>query len=249
MAQMVYSFSRLTLYEECPYRFYLRYIAEEFEPTTLPLAFGKAIHKAIELILTGSNLDEALLIADMESELVLDHAELRALVEKAPIQKGEGLKEGVEVEKYFKLPLSDDPNAPFIQGYIDLVREIFGTVEFLDWKSNRVKYKPADTKQLSLYAWALSELFKTENIVGDLFFLRYFKRARERQTFTISDMENARAWAEKTATEIEDKLELMDKGEPIETLFPFKPNPHCKHCSFAANCLLKNENYIIGGII
>lgn len=246
---MVYSFSRLTRYEECPYRFYLVYVEGREEIVTLPLALGKAVHKAIELILKGHDLEDALISADMESELILDTNELRKLVEKAPILKGEGLRKGVEVEKYFMLPLSDDPNAPYIQGYIDLVKEIFGTFEFLDWKTNRIKYKPADTKQLSLYAWALSKIYKTKDIVGDLFFLRYFKRAKERQSFSETDMENARAWAEKTAKEIENKLVFLEIGEPVEELFPYKPNTNCKHCSFAAECLLKNEKEVLGGLM
>lgn len=249
MPKMVYSFSRLSLYEECPYRFYLRYIVKKPEPITLPLALGKAVHKAIELILKGMELEDALIYAAMESELILDIHELRRLIERAPIVKGEGLKEGVEVEKHFLLPLSDEPNAPYLQGYIDLVRELFGTYEFLDWKTNRLKYNPSDTKQLSLYAWALSKIYKTKDIVGDLFFLRYFKKAKERQSFTETDMENARAWAEKTAKEIENLLVFVELGEPIDELFPFTLNSHCKYCTFAAECLLKNEKDILGGII
>lgn len=244
MAKMVYSFSRLTRYEECPFRFYLVYVEGRVEVVTLPLALGKAVHKAIELILKGHDIEDALIDAAMESEMILDFNELKTLVEKAPILKGEGLREGVEVEKYFKLPLSNDPNAPQIQGYIDIVREIFGTIEFLDWKTNRIKYKPADTKQLSLYAWALSKIYKSKDIVGDLFFLRYFKKAKERQSFSETDMENAREWAEKTAMEIENNLIFLELGEPVEELFPFRPNSNCKHCSFAAECLLKNEDYI-----
>jgi hypothetical protein len=68
-------------------------------------------------------------------------------------------------------------------------------------------------------------------------------------TFTSSDMEKARAWAEKTAIEIENKLFLMECGVSSDELFPCTPNPHCKHCSFAAECLLKNEKELFGGIL
>lgn len=248
MAKMVYSFSRLSLYEECPYRFYLRYVEEKEEPTTLPLALGKAVHQAIELILNGYDIDDALIKAIMESELILNFDEVKNLVKKAPIRKGEGLKKGVEVEKHFRLPLSDSENSPYIQGYIDLVREVFGTYEFIDWKSNRIKYKPLDKKQLPLYAWALSKIYKSSHIIGDLFFLRYFKNAQERKSFSKEDMEEARAWAEKIAIEIEDKLLFLKLGEPVNELFPHKMNSNCKHCSFAAECLLKNENEVLGGI-
>lgn len=248
MAQMTYSFSRLSLYVECPYRFYLRYIEKREEPVTEPLVLGKAVHKAIELILKGQEMDDAILSADMEAELLIDSKELRELVEKAPIRKGEGLGEGVEIEKYFNIPLSNSKNAPVLQGYIDLVRNIFGSYEFIDWKTNRAKYSPADTMQLPLYAWVISKIFKTNEVTGTLFFLRYFKNAQEQMTFYTEDMEKARVWAETTANEIEDKLSRLDNGEQSENLFPFQPNPHCFHCSFAGDCLLKYENKISGGI-
>ena len=40
----------------------------------------------------------------MEAELLLDSKELRELVKKALVRKGEGLEKGVEIEKYFKIP-------------------------------------------------------------------------------------------------------------------------------------------------
>ncbi|MDP4087445.1 MAG: PD-(D/E)XK nuclease family protein [Bacillota bacterium] len=246
MPYMIYSYSRLSLYEECPYHFYKRYVEKREEPITEPLALGSAVHKAIELILKGMEKEEALFTAEMDSPLPLNSLELRTLVEKAPILQGEGLKEGVEIEKYFNLPLSSNPNAPHIQGFIDLFQLIFGTIEFTDWKTNRVKYKPTETKQLPLYAWALSKIYKIKEITGTLHFLRFFKNARERMTFSEEDMENARKWAETTANEIENKLLLLELGEPADKLFPFKPNKNCKNCPYAAECLLKNEKYFLG---
>ena len=249
MSKMIYSFSRLSLYTDCPYRFYLRYIEKREEIITEPLALGKAVHKAIELMLNGSDLNDALLDAEMESEVPIHSEELRNLVKKAPIRKGEGLENGTEIEKYFKLPLSNTEQAPYFQGYIDVVRNVFGCFEFVDWKTNRVKYSPMDTMQLPLYAWALSEIYDANEVTGILFFLRYFKKAQERMSFNKAAMEKARAWAERTANEIEDKLFLLEIGQSPEELFPLVPNPHCKYCSFAAECLLKNEQKILGGFI
>ncbi|MCM3240744.1 PD-(D/E)XK nuclease family protein [Heyndrickxia oleronia] len=249
MAIMTYSFSRLTLFQECPYRFYLRYIEKREEPVTEPLAMGKAVHLAIELMLKGHSLDQALFEAEMDCPILIDPMELRNLVEKAPIEMGAGLKSGVEIEKYFKLPLSNADDAPCIQGYIDLVETVFGCIEFTDWKTNRMIYSPMDTMQLPLYAWALSKIYKTFDIVGSLFFLRYFKKAKKRMSFSKREMENARKWAEDTAIQIENRLFLLEIGEPVEKLFPYQMNPYCKHCSFAGECLLKNEKEIFGGIL
>ena len=152
------------------------------------------------------------------------------------------------MKNILKFPLSNSKNAPILQGYIDVVRNIFGSYEFIDWKTNRVKYSPADTMQLPLYAWALSKMYQIDAVIGILFFLRYFKNAQERMTFHKEDIERARVWAETTAMEIEDKLTRLDNGEMVEDLFPFQPNPHCNYCAFSGDCLLKYENEIFGGI-
>ncbi|WP_352524974.1 hypothetical protein [Heyndrickxia oleronia] len=96
---------------------------------------------------------------------------------------------------------------------------------------------------------SLSKIYKTFDIVGSLFFLRYFKKAKKRMSFSKREMENARKWAEDTAIQIENRLFLLEIGEPVEKLFPYQMNPHCKHCSFAGECLLKKEKKIFGGIL
>ena len=55
---MLYSFSRLSLYETCPYRFYQKYILGKDDVVTKPLALGKAVHKAIELKIDGASEDD-----------------------------------------------------------------------------------------------------------------------------------------------------------------------------------------------
>ena len=115
---MIFSFSRLSLHESCPYRFYKKYILGYDEPTTYPLALGKGVHKAIEDKIKGISHSEAVLNgmieADFHPEVKLE--ELSELVSHAPIQVNMG-----ETEIHFQLPLSDETSAPMIQGYIDLV--------------------------------------------------------------------------------------------------------------------------------
>ena len=65
---MIFSFSRLSLYEICPYRFYKKYIQGYEEPTTYPLALGKGVHKAIEDKVNRVGYSEAILNGMIEAD-------------------------------------------------------------------------------------------------------------------------------------------------------------------------------------
>ncbi|KRG16870.1 hypothetical protein ACA29_03050 [Lederbergia galactosidilytica] len=185
---MIFSFSRLSLYESCPYRFYKKYVLGHKEPTTLPLALGKAVHKAIENKINGIKHSEAILNGLIEADF---HKEVTAedvsfLTERANVQPGMG-----KTEIYFKLPLESSENAPLLQGYIDVVANKGKAI--MDWKTNRVPFHVLDTHQAGLYAWAMGELYNTSYVVGTLYFLRFKKRSSH--CFTPFDMDNARLWA------------------------------------------------------
>ncbi|MCF6094538.1 PD-(D/E)XK nuclease family protein [Microaerobacter geothermalis] len=226
---MIYSFSRLSLYESCPYKFYLRYIEGREEPQTEPRALGKAVHKGIEMIINdGISLEEAVYKGLVETDFFpLKREEVQWLIQNAGAEKGMG-----ETEVYFCVPLSDSPSAPQVQGYIDLITpEGF----FVDWKTNRKPYGVWNTMQLPLYAWALMKLRNIHSIVGSLFFLRF--RRRESTTFDLSDGEKARLWAYDTAMEIEEKLFLLEMdSSKAEQLFPATPSGLCKYCPFVEEC-------------
>ncbi|MFC2946764.1 PD-(D/E)XK nuclease family protein [Virgibacillus sediminis] len=131
---MIFSFSRLNLYRQCPYRFYNKYVLGKEEPVTKPLALGKAVHQAIDDIINGSSHEEAVLngyaSAGFHEDLV--QQEISDLVERAPVYWKMG-----RTEVYFKLPPSNSHNAPEIQGYIDLLSPD-GAIT--DWKTNRSIY-------------------------------------------------------------------------------------------------------------
>lgn len=82
---MLYSYSRLSLYETCPYRFYQKYILGKDEPVTKPLALGKAVHKAIELKINGVSEHEAIIEAIIESDFhpEVTYEEIASLMQRA----------------------------------------------------------------------------------------------------------------------------------------------------------------------
>ncbi|QKY69413.1 PD-(D/E)XK nuclease family protein [Lentibacillus sp. CBA3610] len=230
---MIFSFSRLNLYEQCPFRFYNKYILGKDEPVTQPLALGKAVHQAIDDKINGLSHEEAVLngyaAADFHKEL--KQQEISELVDRAPIQLNMG-----ETEMYFKLPLADEANAPEIQGYIDLYEDGIIT----DWKTNRVSYNITANKQLALYAWAISQIEDLKTVKGVLNFLRFKKESSH--TFTVDDMEKARKWALELAKEINEKEGLL-KIQPhdYKKLYPAKPSRLCSHCPFAKSCIKIND--------
>src|SRR5699024_5959541 len=199
---MIFSFSRLNLYEQCPYRFYNKYILGKDEPMTQPLALGKAVHQAIDDKINGLSHDEAVLngYAAAAFHEELEQQEISELVERVPIQPNMG---GTEV--YFKLPLADETDAPEIQGYIDLYSPD-GVIT--DWKTNRNYYDITENRQLALYAWAISQIKGLETVEGVLYFLRYKKESSH--SFTVDDMEKARLWALELANEVNEKQELLN---------------------------------------
>lgn len=232
MDMEIFSFSRLSLYESCPYRFYKKYVEGYEEPITYPLALGKGVHKGIEKKLNGRSDKEAITSAIIEAEFhpEVTKKELSYLIKNAPIHQIYPNK----VEMYFKIPLSNEENSPYIQGYIDVVGENF----IIDWKTNRVPYDVTENNQIGLYAWALKQLTGIDEVYGSLYFLRFKKESKF--LYTVKEMEKARLWAYNLAKDIQSKLSLV-KGMPElkDDLFPATPTNNCSHCTFALECFRK----------
>ena len=233
-----FSFSRLSLFDRCAYAWFLKYVLKIEEEESLPLMLGKAVHKAIEMKMTGSEDKQALLEGWKEVDYYpFDLEEYQKLFSRANVGKGEANSPNVNVELHFKLPLDQSEGGPLIQGFIDVYQEIFSTYSFTDWKTNRVMYEPLDTMQLPLYAWAISKIYNVTRVTGTLFFLRFFKDNVKTMTFTEKHMEDARKWALELAETVNSSLKQYLNGTKFEKSFPAQPNPGCSNCSFAHICV------------
>lgn len=233
---MLFSYSRLQLYETCKLRFYYRYILKLPDHVTAPLALGTAVHHSIESIIKGIDFQNAILegYAACNFHLEVSFKEISNLVKNAPVFKNMG-----ETEVYFRFPLSDSLNAPQLQGYMDLVQE----GKLVDWKSNWRTYGVLDNHQVGLYAWALSKIQKREWIEGSLYFLRY--RQENKCFFSPIEMEQARTWALRLAEEIHFKLQLLDiMPEKGKEIFPNVPSSACSHCPFVLRCYRDNKTIL-----
>lgn len=228
-----FSFSRLTLYVTCPYRFYKKYVEGFEEPLTYPLALGKGVHKGIEIKLKGKSHDESVIAGIVEAEFhpEVTKQELSDLINQAPIEELNG---ELKIERHFELPLSDEPDSPILQGYIDVVGEGF----IVDWKTNRATYRVTDNHQIGLYAWAMHVLEGWQEVYGHLYFLRFQRESGYK--YTMNDMEKARSWAYHLAKEIQGKINVLEKAPFLkDELFPPQPSSACSHCPFVAECFQK----------
>lgn len=238
MKNQVFSYSRLSLFEECPYQWFLKYVLKLNEGEALPLMFGKAVHKAIEEKMNGLPDKEALLAGWKEVDFYpLNLVEYETLFRRANVEIGDAKRPNVDTEQHFVLPLAGE-GSPRIQGYIDVTRQIFGTVEFIDWKTNRMMYEPMDNMQLPLYAWAISQIHNVSQVIGTLFFLRFFKGNVKSKIFYQEEMEQARLWALRIATNIQLAMNnYFVHKQPFEDCFPAKANRRCANCPFADMCV------------
>jgi len=234
---MIYSYSRLKRYSDCPASFQYKYIYEMAESTTEPLVLGKTVHAAIQMYLSGTDMHTAIDSAILqEAELPIDRDEVIKLVQHTMVK---GIIDG-QVEEHLAISLDDEGLINF-QGYIDWWCELSdGSIQLIDWKTNRSKYDPKDNHQLGLYAWYLSQVTGASEINAELVFLRYpYAESSQAHTYTSTEMEEARKWALQLAEEIDDKvaeLNLLD-GVDDDGLFPATPGKHCQYCSNPSLCI------------
>lgn len=234
----IFSFSRLSKYENCPAGFYRHYCMNVDEPPTLPLVNGKGVHSVIEAAMRLNKKD--MLFFKVMSKMVVDNAPLvidpeeifqltyqnMVLAEFHPDN---------QIEQHLQLPLlPDDPLSPVIQMYIDLNRDEGGHVRLVDWKTNHKSYHPTETKQLGLYSWALYQKYN-KPVRSKLVFLR--TRETPEHEFTKSEMEEAREWALTLAFEIQDKLYEVQHGADHRELFPTRPGGACRYCGYSHECV------------
>lgn len=230
---MIYSFSRLKKYSECPASFQYKYLFDMPELVTEPLVLGKTVHAAIQAYLDGSEMNAAIDSAIEEAELPIDRNEVAKLTHHPAVTS----TTGGHVEDHFTVPLDHYGTIQF-QGYIDWWdTKSDGSIRLIDWKTNRMKYAPKENHQLGLYAWYLSSLTGAKAIPAELAFLRY--QSGENHTYTIRDMEEARSWALSLAEEIEEKVAEWNLTSEMQDdrLFPATPGKHCQYCGYASLCI------------
>ena len=234
----VFSFSRLSTFENCPYSFYKKYVEEIKGQPTEALLLGKACHAVIEMALKKRATHESFfktaaeLIAAME-EIEADqifNLTYQSIVLQY-IQKTE-----TKTEEHFIFPLNSHAE---LQGYIDLYIPNNDHIELIDWKTNRAEYLPQDTHQLGLYAHYLIQKYQ-KPVVGKLVFLRTGKE--KVQVYNKNVVEPALEWALRTTQQIQSALEKCKIEKEILQYFPRREGTVCQYCEFAVECTRSEYN-------
>lgn len=216
---MVWSFSRVSSFDECPYRWYLRYIREKREDELFYASYGTFMHALLADYYAGrtpgENLVPEFLTGFRErvrgsrpsSEIARKYVEEGAEYLRSPYRP-DGEIVGVEKDVRFSVR-----GKPFV-GFIDLiVRDGHGLV-IVDHKSRAMKPKSGKSrptasdleidermKQLYLYAEALRQEF------GEFPYKLCFNCFRNgvliEEAFSEERCEQTSAWASEEIARIE----------------------------------------------
>jgi RecB family exonuclease len=257
------SWSSLQSFKACPRRFFYRYVERAPEESrAATLAFGSAIHRAIELVqearITGQALpkiDE--LMADYESGWS-ESAEAGTPVSFAAGEDAQTLREkarqiletylghaqaetgeviGIEHEARVRIV----PNAPPLLTRIDLIERIGDELVLTDFKTGRAIWNPMKTAeslpQLILYGQAVQPIARALGVrrIVTRFVVLTKSKTPKIQVLTPRPTEGDVA---KLKDFVGDTWASISSGGG----FPRCESWQCKQCPFAKRCLGLSSN-------
>ncbi|MDD5191787.1 MAG: PD-(D/E)XK nuclease family protein [Candidatus Nanoarchaeia archaeon] len=250
---VIYSYSRLSTFEQCPLKFRFRYI-DKLEPDikeTIEGFLGHKVHETLQWIYeevakgTILKLDEVLenyvngWNRDFNREIKIVKEELEAehyfnqgvkflidyFIKHSPFKDNT-----IATEK--KVIINLDKEGKYqLQGYIDrLVHNKEDNIfEIHDYKTGgflKTQEELDKDKQLALYSIAIRELFEN---VNDVHLIWHFLAFNEKMV------------SKRTEDQLEElKKEIMRLIDKIESTKEFNPNPGvlCRWCEFRSYCPL-----------
>ena len=215
---MVWSFSRLNSYNDCPYRWFLKYIKCFNETEKFYTSYGVFMHKILEKHYSGKLLRDNMLI-----EFLLNFSsEVKGVrPQESTVQKY--IEQGSEYLRNFKpLPFEivsvEDKvefsidGIPFI-GVIDLLGKENGEYIIIDNKSRDLKPR-SNRKKPTIKDKELDDMLKQLYLYSGAVFQKYGKYPKElyfncfrtgtfiREPFNIEAYNNTIRWAKDRITEI-----------------------------------------------
>lgn len=229
------SLSKIKMYDNCAYRYYLQYIAKEkfdkkdYNPKFFKI--GQFAHKWIESKI--KNIE-----CKFDSTTITQEDKDKVAVNCANVFENEYIKsilDGGKTEEGFSMyidPMSKDgldainkySRSADFSGYIDFYNIIDGVAHVVDWKTGSKKGTDDDTfMQLMLYAKAIS---KFENV------------SKFKLSFFYVD-HNELVTREFSLSELNKKIDnIIRKGIDIPTtdnekLFKATPGNVCKYCPYS----------------
>jgi len=238
-----YSYSKLSLYDNCSRQYKLRYLEKREEPPSRPLKIGGAVHEAI------AAYDRHLVAERVKTDVTwatVALAEAKKNLED-PKQRGGPTKlnfdEWDEVTDIFMgfvdSHILEPENVAAIEemhkiiqdGYtfwakIDLMEILTGFPRITDYKTNHRIMSDAEISsdfQLGTYAWMIHTLSGYKEIYCQLDFVRH--RTTKGVRFDLEAIKKV----EKRITGLIETMRAEKAWKPA-------PGSHCSWCAWAADC-------------
>ena len=222
---MIYSYSSISTFKQCPYKFKLRYLDKIIPEVkqTIEAFMGGIVHELLQELYDNIKKGKLLPFSELQKKLM----------DKWKTQWDNEIlivKEGMNKENYFESALKFLKNyyntyQPFNQGEIlgveeevriDLSgKELIGYIDRLEKKGEEyhiIDYKTSnwlksqeeldEDKQLALYQIAVMEKYKTDKVVLNWHFLNFNELLQSKRT--IKQIDQLKIELLKTINEIED---------------------------------------------
>lgn len=247
--RMRLSYSKMSLFENCPRAYRLAYI-ERIPSKPRPFfSFGTCIHEVFERLYDpeSSRIVEPTLedlLGELEAvwpshRLGYESAEQEAAYKADAIRQltlyhrrfiaGQPWKPAEQIEAYFELPLGQHA---VMTGFIDRIDRLGdGTCEILDYKTeptDRTQEEVDHDKQLTLYFWAAEKTLDIKVSKLSLYLLDHDRKAE-----TVRSADDLAA--------LENHVTRVVEAIRGETVFAPKRNKYCRSCDHLSGCPLEAE--------
>jgi len=247
------SYTRLSLWEQCPLAYRFRYVDRLESESSDAAAFGKAIHAALEHLVREHVAEERQ--GALDTDRASEHWK-RAFAEAALVGAGR-FEEGLRLVRSFVAeqgPLSAQGvlaiEAPFeltigeftVIGFMDRVDRVGDeAIRILDYKSSRLLFAREEldsSLQASIYTLAAQRLWPWARRIEVGFWMLRHDLVQQTER-TVEQLEATRLY-----------VETLGEAIRAATDYPSRPNPNCAYCDYRRGCptyaeLLKGRRELV----
>ena len=268
---VVYSFSQLGLYQQCPKKYQFRYLdgLEKSFETTPDLLLGTSVHSSLERFYQQLNIYKKPQKSDLVEYFDIQRSKsLQENWEKIVMKWDQTLDDyqrrgqhylsdyydlhtpfenikivGTELLLHFTL--EDWPNAPKFRGIVDRLDKDWENFIINDYKTNKnlpPEQKDEYREQLTLYAQGIRQKYG-----------KYFKNIKARLHYLHFWLVDEREITNENLDPILQKYKNLiseietarfDHNMGVENAFSTNQNPYCKYCEYQMLCpLWKHLHY------
>jgi len=247
---MVWSYSRLEAFEDCPYRWFLHYLLNFQDEDKFYASFGSFMHHLLEQFYTGKKDRSELVmefIADFQEKVVGKRPSEKILSKY--IQNGVNYLQAfdplpfnvIDIEKRVRFSIQRD-GEPDIQmiGIIDYLGEKDDELYIVDHKSRKLsprsnrakptlKDKELDKMLRQLYVYSIAVEQNYGKLPNYLCFNCFRSNELIVEPFKQEAYEEAKQWVIDTVKKIENTAEFPPKQDLFSCFWICGVNRHCKY--------------------